>query len=211
VTKLNVVLADDHAVLREGLKALLEAQADIEVVGLAYNGAVALTLTSELKPSVLVLDVSMPGMDGSEVAQQVRQLHPTVKMVALSGHEDRGNFHRMLSAGVSGYVLKRSGTDELVRAIRVVAGGGTYIDPLIAGSVFKTSAMEVVKCGLSEREEEVVRQIALGFSNKEIAAQLHLSVKTIETYKARSLDKLGLYSRVNLVRYAIQRGWLNDD
>ena len=211
MTKLNVVLADDHAVVREGLKSLLDAEADMHVVGLAYNGAVAVALTAELKPSVLVLDVSMPGMNGSEVAERVRQTQPAVKMLALSAHEDRGYVQRMLAAGATGYVLKRSAAAELVRAIRVVAAGGTYIDPHVAAAVFKMCPTDVPKGGLSEREEEVVRQIAWGYSNKEIAAKLHLSVKTIETYKARSLEKLGLYSRVNLVRYAIQQGWLNVD
>ncbi len=208
MTELRIVLADDHALLRAGLKALFDAEPGMAVVGEAADGPSAVALVADLAPAVLVLDVSMPGLSGPEVAERVRQSHPDVMVVALSAHEDRGYIQRMLAAGASGYVIKRSAPVELVRAVRAVAGGGTYIDPAVAGSVVGADGAEGVE--LSEREAEVVRQIALGYSNKEIAARLKLSVKTVETYKARSLEKLGLHSRVDLVRYALGRGWLTE-
>lgn len=208
---LRILLADDHAVVRAGLKALLDAEPDLRVVGEAADGLAAVAATAELDPDVLVLDVSMPGLNGAEVAERVRRDGRRAKVVALSAHEDRGYVQRMLAAGASGYVLKRSAADELVRAVRAVAAGGTYLDPGVAGAVVVGAGAEVPAKGeLSEREAEVVRQIARGYSNKEIAAQLKVSVKTVETYKARSLEKLGLYSRVDLVRYAMQQGWLAD-
>jgi DNA-binding NarL/FixJ family response regulator len=207
MTKLRIVLADDHPVLRSGLRALLADEPDIAVVGEAADGPAALALTAELLPDVLVLDVSIPGLTGVQVGERVRAECPTVRVVALSAHEERTYVHRMLGAGAGGYVLKRSAPDELVRAVRAVAAGGTYLDPGVAGLVVNAPA-EPAGGELSEREAEVVRQIALGYSNKEIAARLKLSVKTVETYKARSLEKLGLHSRVDLVRYALDRGWL---
>ena len=211
---LRVVLADDHAVVREGLKALVNAQPDMRVVGEAADGEAAWRAAKELMPDVLVIDLSMPVMGGADATARVRRDCPSVKVLALTVHEEQLYLTQLLRAGASGYVLKRAAAVELVRAVRSVASGGTYIDPsltrtLVAGYLdAERAAKEPEQAALSEREREVLLRIARGFSNKEIAAELGLSVKTVETYKARVVEKLGLRSRVDIVRYAAARGWL---
>jgi DNA-binding NarL/FixJ family response regulator len=213
--KLRVFLADDHAVVREGLKALVNAQPEMEVVGEAADGRTATEQVQKLHPDVVVMDVSMPEMNGAQATERLKQTCPLVKVLALTVHEDKGYLHQLLEAGAVGYVLKRAAAEELIRAIRTVAAGGVYLDPTLAGKVVggfvrKPGKHSAAGESLSERETEVVRMLARGHSNKEIAAKLSLSVKTVETYKARSLEKLGLHSRADLVRYAMQRGWLQD-
>ena len=214
--KLRVFLADDHAVVREGLKALVNAQAGMEVSGEAGDGRTACQQVQKLQPDVVVMDVSMPEMSGAQATEELKRTCPHVKVLALTVHEDKGYLRQLLEAGASGYVLKRAAAEELIHAIRTVAAGGVYLDPALAGKVVsgfvQTSAGQAAAGGaeLSEREVEVVSLIAAGHSNKEIALRLDLSVKTVETYKARSLEKLGLHSRADLVRYALQRGWLRD-
>lgn len=216
MAKLRILLIDDHAVVREGLKALVNAQADMEVVGEAGDGRSALPLARASRPDVAVVDISMPGQGGAETAEQLKQALPAVKVLALTVHEDKGYLRLLLEAGASGYALKRAAAAELIHAIRVVSGGGIYLDPTLAAKVVgrlirRPSARQSIQSEeLSDRENEVVLGLARGYSAKEIASQLELSVKTIETYKARSLEKLGLSSRADLVRYAIQRGWLQD-
>ena len=214
MTRLRIFLADDHAVVREGLKALLNAQPGMEVVGEAADGQAALAAATQLRPDVVVMDISMPALSGAKVTQQLRQACPQVKVLALTVHEDIGYLRRLLEAGASGYVLKRAAAEELVQAVRAVAAGRAYIDPELAAHVVgnfarKQGARESLQIPeLSEREEAVVRLIAQGYSNKEIASRLSIGVKTVETYKARSLEKLGLRGRTEIVRYALQRGWL---
>ena len=213
MTKLRVFLADDHAVVREGLKALVNAQPDMEVVGEAGDGRAAVRQVQELLPDVVVMDVSMPEMSGAQATERLKQACPLVKVLALTVHEDKGYLRQLLEAGAAGYVPKRAAAEELIRAIRTVAAGGVYLDPVLAAKVvggFVRNPAKGTPAGedLSERETEVVRLLAQGHSNKEIAARLGLSVKTVETYKARSMDKLGFRSRTELVRYAVQRGWL---
>jgi DNA-binding NarL/FixJ family response regulator len=211
----RIVLADDHPIVREGLKLLLNAQPDMEVVGEAADGEAALRAVNDLLPDVLVTDVSMPFMMGHEVAERVARAHATVRVLALTVHEERLYLTRLLRAGATGYVLKRAASAELVRAVRAVAVGGTYIDPSLAGAVVEgylsteTGPLRPPSDSLSDREREVLIRIARGFSNKEIAAELGLSVKTVETYKARMTEKLGLRSRVDIVRYASSQGWLS--
>ena len=213
---LRVVLADDHAVVREGLKALVNAQPDMRVVGEAADGEAAWRVAKELLPDVLVIDLSMPLLGGADATARVRRDCPSVKVLALTVHEEQLYLTQLLRAGASGYVLKRAAPLELVRAVRSVASGGTYIDPsltetLVAGYLDAERAAELPEHdALSDREREVLVRIARGFSNKEIAAELGLSVKTVETYKARVAEKLGLRTRVDIVRYAAQRGWLGD-
>jgi DNA-binding NarL/FixJ family response regulator len=158
--------------------------------------------------------VSMSGLSGARVAARLRDARPDRKVLALTVHEDRGYLRLLLEAGAAGYVLKRAAAADLVHAVRAVAAGGTYIDPALAGAVVgnfvRTPPPGAAAAELSDREREVVKLIALGYSNKEIAARLALSVKTVETYKARSLEKLGMHSRVDIVRYAAQQGWLSD-
>ena len=213
---LRVVLADDHAVVREGLKALVNAQPDMRVIGEAADGEAAWRAAMELSPDVLVMDLSMPTLGGVDATVRVRRDCPNVKILALTVHEERLYVTQLLRAGASGYVLKRAAAAELVRAVRTVAAGGTYIDPSIAGTLVagyldaekgdEGPAHEV----LSDREREVLIRIARGFTNKEIAAALKLSVKTVETYKARVAEKLGLRTRVDIVRYASRQGWLSE-
>lgn len=211
----RVVLADDHAVVREGLKALLNAQLDMRVVGEGADGEEACQLARELAPDVLVMDLSMPRLGGAEATARIHRDCPGVKVLALTVHEERLYLTQLLRAGASGFVLKRAAATELVRAVRAVAAGGTYIDPSVAASVVEgyldaQTGHESTSDALSEREREVLVHIARGFSNKEIAATLGLSIKTVETYKARVADKLGLRSRVDIVRYAARKGWLGE-
>jgi DNA-binding NarL/FixJ family response regulator len=216
MAKLRVYLADDHAVVRSGLKALINAQPDMEVSGEAGDGRTACDQVQELQPDVVVMDVSMPKLNGAQATVQLKQACPNVKVLALTVHEDKGYLRLLLEAGASGYVLKRAAAEDLIHAIRTVAAGGVYLDPALAGQVVgsfvRSPAGHRAPEGgdLSDREAEVVRLIAAGYSNKEIASRISLSVKTVETYKARSMEKLGLESRADLVRYALQRGWLQN-
>jgi len=213
MANLRIFLADDHTVVREGLKTLVNGQSDMDVVGEASDGAEIERLARDCGADVVIMDISMPHVNGAEATIKLRRLCPDIKVLALSVHEDSSYLRQLLEAGASGYVLKRSAAETLIQAIRLVADGGVYLDPAIAGKVVG-SMLGTVAPGappdveLSEREADVIRLIARGYSNKEIAVQLGLSVKTVETYKARAMDKLGLDSRVAIVRYALQRGWL---
>jgi DNA-binding NarL/FixJ family response regulator len=219
MTRLRVLLADDHAVLREGLALLIDAQPDMQVVAQARGGREAVRLTEQLQPDVAVLDVSMPDLGGAEAAEQIRQSCPKVRTLALTRHADLGYLRRMLRAGASGYVLKRTAADALIGAIRVVAEGGNYVDASLAGAlVSRTLGGNDPGTGgvshgveLSQREEQVLRLVAWGQSNKEIATALGLSVKTVESYKATALEKLKLRSRTDILRHALGQRWLRED
>jgi DNA-binding NarL/FixJ family response regulator len=217
MAKLRVFLADDHAVVREGLKALVNSDPEMEVSGEAGDGQSACRQIQELQPDVAVMDVSMPEMSGAQATEQLKRDCPSVKVLALTVHEDKGYLRQLLEAGAAGYVLKRAAAEELIHAIRTVAAGGVYLDPALAGKVVSgfvhhPAGRAAAGTGeLSEREEEVVKLIAEGHSNKEVAKRLDVSIKTVETYKARSLEKLGLHSRAELVRFALRRGWLKDE
>jgi DNA-binding NarL/FixJ family response regulator len=215
--KLRVLLADDHNVVRAGLRALIDAQADMAVVAEAADGEAACRLAAELGPDVAVLDVSMPVLDGGEAAERIRRERPETRVLALTVHEDRSYLQQLMQAGASGYLLKRAAVDELIHAIRVVARGGTYLDPSLAGKVLGglvgRSAVPGSDAGvaLSDREEEVLRMIARGFTNRQIAARLEVSVKTVETHKARAMQKLAVDNRAGIVEHAIRAGWMNGD
>jgi len=216
---IRVLIADDHAILREGLRALVNAQPGIEVVGEADNAQATLQRTVELRPDILVLDLSMPG-GGAETAERVAQDCPAVKVIALTMHEERGYVSRLLRAGAVGYVLKRTASSELVRAIRTVSEGGSYVDPSLAAALLAEQSTRAGRgvspeaggsaANLSNREEEVLRLLALGHSNKEVAATLSISVKTVETHRASGLAKLGVNNRAALVRFALATGWLKE-
>lgn len=216
MTTVRIVLADDHPVVREGLKLLLGAQPDMEVVGEAADGATACELVATLVPDVLLIDFSLPVIDGAEVTRRVLAGGSHTKVLPLTVHEERIYVEQLLRAGASGYVLKRTAATEIVTAVRVVAGGGTYLDPAIAGGLVRDFITAEHAAGaprgeaLSAREREVVLRTAQGFSNKEIATELDISVKTVETYKARAAEKLELRTRVDLVRYAVAQGWLTE-
>ncbi|OWK37342.1 response regulator transcription factor [Fimbriiglobus ruber] len=215
MTDLRVFLVDDHAVVREGLKALINAQTGLTVVGEAADGLIACERIAVLRPDVVVMDVSMPGLTGAQATARLQLECPAVRVLALTVHEDKGYIRQLLAAGAAGYVLKRAAPEELIHAIRAVAAGGVYLDPSMAAKVVGGFVRKAANAGppsgdLSERETEVARRTAAGYSNKEIAARLELSVKTVETYRARAMEKLGLQSRSDLVRYAVQQGWLQD-
>jgi DNA-binding NarL/FixJ family response regulator len=209
----RVLLADPHTVVREGVKTLLGTHTDLLIVGEANDGPAALSLAAELSPDVVVLEVALPGLDGAQVTARLRAAQPECGILVFTGNEQPGTVRLLLSLGARGYLLKQSPADELASAVQAVAGGGTYLDPAVAGSVVHGVAGPGVASneGLSERQVQVLRLIARGYSNKEIAAKFALSVKTVETYKARSMDKLNIRSRVDLVRYAVECGWLGTD
>jgi len=212
---IKVVLVDDHMVLREGLKTLITAQPDMTVVGEAGGGEAALQQLEASRPDVVIMDISMPGMNGIQATEQLKLAYPEVKVLVLSVHDDTSYLRQMLTVGASGYILKHTAADALIQAIRTVAAGGLYLEPSLAEHVVgryvrrPTAASELLGTELSEREREVVQRVVQGYSNRDIAAQLSLSVKTVETYRARALEKLGLTSRAALVRYALERGWLH--
>jgi DNA-binding NarL/FixJ family response regulator len=214
MAKLRVLLADDHAVVREGLRSLIDAQIDLEVVGEASDGLSACREAKELLPDVVIMDVSMPGLTGDQATEQLKRDCPDVKVLALTVYEDKNHLRKLLKAGASGYVLKLATGEELVRAVRLVATGGIYLDPVLAGKVVDDIVNQDTDGGrpdglpLTERESQVVLRVAQGFSNKEIAAQLDISVKTVETHKLRCMEKLGLKSRAEVVQFALRQGWL---
>jgi DNA-binding NarL/FixJ family response regulator len=215
--KLRILLADDHAVVREGLRALFESQPDLEVVGEAADGESACRQAKDLLPDVVVMDVSMPGLTGDQAAERLKHELPDVKVLALTVFEDKGHLRKLLKAGVAGYVLKLATGEELIRALRVVAAGGVYLDPAVAGKVVDEivsdggDAAQAEAAHLTDRESQVMIRVARGFSNKEIAAQLDVSVKTVETHKLRSMEKLGLRGRAEVVQYALRHGWLEGE
>ena len=216
VPKLRILLADDHEAVRTGLRVILDAQPDMEVVGEAADGRAALGLVERLRPDIVVIDVSMPLMNGMKATELIVTGFAKVKVLPLTRHTEAGYIEQLLRAGASGYVLKQSRTEEVVRAVRASAAGATYLDPAIADRALKgvmrrpADGMAGSRPTLSAREGDVLRMVASGYSNKEIAAQLELSVKTVESHKANGMQKLGMRSRIDLVRYAVLKGWLDD-
>jgi DNA-binding NarL/FixJ family response regulator len=211
--KLRILLAEDHHMVREGIKKAVNAESDMEVIGEASDGIQAIELALAMRPDVTLMDILMPGLDGLEVTRKIMQEWPEAKILALTGYEDRHFLHELLEDGASGYILKMVSQKEVIEAIRIVASGSAYLDKTIASEMYRgylNSNMDKngIRVRLSDRETEVVRRIAQGFSNKEIASQLNISVKTVETYKARAMEKLQLHSRADIVRYAIKQGWL---
>jgi DNA-binding NarL/FixJ family response regulator len=213
--RIRVILVEDHPVLRAGVATLLSAEGDLEMVGEADNGVAGVRLARELQPDVVIMDVSLPQLGGAEATKQIKESRPGQRILALSAHEDVAFARSLLDAGASGYALKRSACDELVRAVRIVAAGGTYVDPSLPGALVgpqrrnSPRSMPAV-VSLSERESEVIRLIAQGYTSKEIAQTLNLSPRTLETYKSRAMAKLSLASRAELIRYAARSGWLRE-
>jgi two-component system, NarL family, response regulator NreC len=215
MAQLQIFLVDDHMVVREGLKTLINAQPDMRVSGEAGDGQQALELVRDSAPDVVIMDISMPRGNGIEATAQIKQACPDVHVLVLSVHDDTSYLRQLLAVGASGYILKHTAADALIQAIRLVASGGVYLEPSLADHVvaryIRRPALvtELLGTALSERETEVVQGVARGYSNKDIATQLSLSVKTVETYRARAMEKLGLEGRAALVRYALERGWLH--
>jgi len=213
---LNILIADDHATVREGLRLILETQPDMRVVGIAADGEDAVSQAQIRNPDVVVMDISMPGLNGYSATMQIAERCPTVKVVTLTRHVDAGHFRQMLEGGASAYVLKQSPPAELLRAIRAVGDGEEYVDPAMVRRTGEATPSPVLpvsrgaKAALSPREVEVLRMISWGYTNKEIAAKLNLSVKTVEAHKANGMRKLGMRGRIDVVRYALLQGWLHE-
>ena len=213
MAKLRILLAEDHRILREGLKRLINEQPDMEVVGEADNGIAAWQKAKELEPDIVLMDITMPRLNGAEATTRIRELCPNVKIVALTGHRASAYLNEVLKAGASGYVLKQAAVDELIEAIQIVAKGGTYIDRASRDSVTNSPLNNRVYKGesqgkpLSQREIQILSLVARGYTNKEIANELAISVKTVETHKTNSMQKLELKSRAEIVDYARFRGW----
>lgn len=217
--KIRVLLVDDHPVLRVGLRTLLESEPDMEVVGEAGDGQEAVELARRLCPDVVVMDIAMPGVNGLEATRRIRAMDDceTLKVLVLTVHAQERYLFPVLQAGASGYVLKSAADTELVTAIRVVANGGVFLYPSAARMLLE-DYLHRARLGeekdsyetLGERERDVLRLAAEGYTASEIAERLSLSVKTVETYRARIMEKLGLHSRADLVRYALRRGLLTD-
>ena len=213
----RILLAEDHNTVREGLKMLVNAQPDMEVVGEAADGLASIERTRELLPDLLVMDISMPELNGLKATEKLRKEFPDLKILTLTRHTDDGYLQQLIKAGVNGYVLKQSAPTELINAIRTVTSGKSYVDSeltqKILGGYAKTAGpMRGEGRGeVSNRESEVLRMIAWGYSNKEIAFRLDLSVKTVEAHKSNAMRKLNMRSRIDIVRHAILQGWLEEE
>lgn len=214
--RITVVLADDHAVLRAGLRALLDAERDVEVVGEAGTGDEAVEVVRALRPAVAIMDISMPGKDGLAATKEIVASVPETRVLVLTMHDDEQYLYHVLEAGGHGYVVKSSADSDLLSAIRTVARGGVFVYAPAAAHVLKDYVeasglpRPSKKTGLSEREVEVLRLTAEGYSNQEIADQLYLSRKTVDSYRSRIMEKLDLHHRSELVRYAVRRGLLRE-
>lgn len=212
--KLRILLAEDHLVMREGLKRLINDQPNMEVVGEADDGIAAWQEAIELLPDVVLMDVSMPGLNGGEATQKIKKKCPQVQVLALTAHRDPAYLDHLLKMGASGYVLKQVAFHDLIQAICVVAAGGKYIDSAyqrhLVNSYFEKGSLKGELQGrlVSDREAEVLSLVANGYTNKEIAVKLDISFKTVETHKANAMRKLALKSRAEVVEYAKNRGWL---
>ncbi len=214
--KIRVLIAEDHQTVREGLRLMVGNEPDMEVVGEAGDGREAVRLAQELVPDVVLMDVSMPVMNGLKATEKLKECCPQIKVLTLTRHTDDGFLQQLLKAGVSGYVLKQSAPDVMLAALRAVSAGGIYFDPSVAAKVMGGLTRSRAKPGpealkeLSDRESEVLRLIAWGHSNKEIAARMEISVKTVEAHKANAMRKLDMRSRIDIVRYALLQGWLQN-
>jgi two-component system, NarL family, response regulator NreC len=210
----SVVLVDDHHVVRSGLRLLLDGQDDIDVVGEAGNAKDAVFRARALKPDVILLDVVMPGESGIEVLPKLLKESPATKVLVLSMQDDPSYVREAFAAGASGYVLKEAADEEVVSAVREVAAGGNYVHPALGARMVAAEAKERADAEadpLSEREREVLRLLALGHTNQEIAQQLYISVRTAESHRAHIMQKLRLTTRAELVRYALTHGLLDEE
>jgi DNA-binding NarL/FixJ family response regulator len=218
MTPIRVLLAEDHSVVREGLRLLLDTQPDIRVVGEATSGREAIALARELHPDVAVVDIAMPDLDGIQATEQIRQLSPSTRVLILTMHAGDAYFFRAVDAGASGYILKRAASEELINAVRVVARDEAFFYPEVARKLlnrYLAQSRSEAPSGppgyqeLSEREREIMFLIVQGHSNNQIAEQLVISPSTVQTHRTRILEKLGLNNTIELVRYAIRHGLID--
>ncbi|MHB0914786.1 MAG: response regulator [Thermoleophilia bacterium] len=219
MSAIRVLLADDHAILRSGLSKLLGEQKDIEVVGEASDGREAIQKAQELTPDIVLMDIGMPVMNGMEATKQIKKRNRDIKVLVLTMHDNEEYLFQVLQAGASGYVLKKAADDDLVNAIHIVYRGDCFLYPSAAKMVVE-DYLEKVKQGhepatsfdnLTDREREILTMVAEGYTNREIAEALFISVKTVETHKSNIMEKLNLHKRAELVRYAIRKGMLQLD
>jgi two-component system, NarL family, response regulator NreC len=214
--KIRVLIVDDHAILREGVRALLQLQADIEVVGEASNGTEAIETVARLDPDVVLMDIAMPGLGGIEAAIELKKQQRRARILILSQYEDREYVRRLLKAGVSGYVLKKSAGAELANAIRAVHRGGLVLDPEVARTAMEEANPAAPGASdpyeaLTDREKQVLKLVAEGKSNKEVAEVLGISVRTAMSHREHVMEKLGVHNRTELVRFALKRGVIRVD
>ena len=208
---IQILIADDHGVLRAGLRTLLNAEPNLEVVGEASDGDTVLRLASELRPDIVLLDISMPGPGGIEVTRQLKESLPELRVLILTAHEDESMLREAVQAGAAGYIIKRAVESELINAILSVSRGDLYVHPAMTRALLKETSLfpsmpEPSVESLTPREIEVLRLIAKGYTNGQIAKELSLSVRTVESHRANLMGKLELRSRVELVRYAMEHG-----
>ena len=213
---LRILIADDHAIVRQGLKLLIDSQPDMKVIAEAASGDAVLQQAAAVKPDVVIMDVSMPGINGLVATRMLKERQPETTIVALTRHEEKTYLEELLRAGASAYVLKQSAPTEFLRAVRAVAAGGIYLDPSmtsqVASGLLAAKSREDAEDGgkITERESQVLRLVAVGHSNVEIAEKLLISVKTVEVHKSNAMRKLGLTGRVDVIRYGVLQGWLYD-
>ncbi len=210
---ITILIADDHAILRAGLRSLLNAEPDLSVVGEAADGAQAIILTTQLRPDVVVTDINMPGANGIQVAQELRELVPRARVLILSMHEDSSLVRQALNAGAVGYIVKRAAESELINAIRTVANGGMYLNPDLQHHITRDLLRHAVVAlpaadSLDDSERELLRLLANGLTNRQIADALGVDSPTATTLRTDLCDKLGLHSRVDLLKYARGEGLL---
>ena len=209
---IKILLADDHIITRQGLHSLLDNEPDMEVVGQAENGRTAVQMAKELLPDIIIMDVSMPDLNGIEATRQIISQSPSVKIIALSMHSDSLYVSEMLKSGAAGYLLKDCAFEELTEAVRVVTSGKTYLSPSISGVVVDDYLHRLSKSGssdpdvLTDRERQILQPLAEGKSTKQIALQLHISAKTVETHRRQIMNKLDLHTVAELTKYAIRKG-----
>jgi two-component system response regulator NreC len=211
MSRIRVAIADDHAIVREGIRALLAADGGIEVVGEASDGAEAIAIAEQVAPDVLLMDIAMPGLGGLEAAAAIHRAHPDVRILVLSQYDNPEYVRRFLRLGASGYVLKRAAGTELVAAIRAVARGGLVIDPSVARSAVGDAASDASVSEdpyetLTDREKQVLKLVAEGATNKDVAAALGVSVKTAMSHREHVMQKLALHNRTDLIRFALRHG-----
>ena len=212
---MNVLIVDDHGLIRAGLRALLDNEPDIQVVGEAADGNSAVVLTKELAPDIILMDISMPGINGIETTGQVKQVSPQTQVLAMTVHEDESMLREMIRAGASGYIIKRAPEAELLRAIREIAHGNMYIHPSLTRALLKDVSPNLNKKNeervvLTAREKEVLYLLSRGYTNRQIAQELSISPRTVEGHRANLVGKLGFSSRMELLNYAEENGLLDD-